>query len=35
VMDGVRTLLAEVREQPAPAGFFDPLQPGRHREHPS
>ncbi len=35
VMDGVRRLLAEVREEPAPAGFFDPLNPGSSREHPS
>jgi 1-acyl-sn-glycerol-3-phosphate acyltransferase len=34
VMERVRALLAEVREQPAPSDFFDPLQPGRHREHP-
>jgi 1-acyl-sn-glycerol-3-phosphate acyltransferase len=35
VMDGVRKLLAEVREEPAPAEFFDPLDPGAPREHPS
>lgn len=35
VMDGVRRLLAEVRDQPAPAGFFDPRQAGGHRERPS
>jgi 1-acyl-sn-glycerol-3-phosphate acyltransferase len=35
VMDGVRRLLAEVREQPAPTAFFDPRQPEQHREHPS
>jgi 1-acyl-sn-glycerol-3-phosphate acyltransferase len=34
VMDRVRGLLAEVRKRPAPTVFFDPLQPGRHREHP-
>lgn len=34
VMERVRALLAEVRKQPAPSDFFDPLQPGRHREHP-
>jgi 1-acyl-sn-glycerol-3-phosphate acyltransferase len=35
VMEGIRTLLAEVRNQPAPAGLFYPRQPERHREHPS
>jgi 1-acyl-sn-glycerol-3-phosphate acyltransferase len=35
VMGRIRTLLAEVRNQPAPAGFFDPRQLERHREHPS
>jgi 1-acyl-sn-glycerol-3-phosphate acyltransferase len=34
VMEQVRALLGEVRKQPAPSDFFDPLQPGRHREHP-
>jgi 1-acyl-sn-glycerol-3-phosphate acyltransferase len=35
VMDGVRTLLAEVRAEPAPAGFFDPQCPGSRQEPPS
>ncbi len=35
VMDRVRRLLAEVREQPAPTGFFDPSDPGPSREYPS
>jgi 1-acyl-sn-glycerol-3-phosphate acyltransferase len=34
VMDGVRGLLAEVRDEPVPAEFFDPLNPGPSREHP-
>jgi 1-acyl-sn-glycerol-3-phosphate acyltransferase len=39
VMGRVRTLLAEVRQQPAPAEFFVPRHPGeppgRRREQPS
>jgi 1-acyl-sn-glycerol-3-phosphate acyltransferase len=35
VMEGIRTLLAEVRNQPAPAGLFNPRHAERHREHPS
>ncbi len=35
VMNGIRTLLAEVRNQPAPTGLFNPRVPERHREHPS
>ena len=35
VMDGVRRLLAEVRAEPAPAQFFQPLDPGPAGEHPS
>jgi 1-acyl-sn-glycerol-3-phosphate acyltransferase len=34
VMAGVRGLLAEVRDEPAPAEFFDPLNPGTSREYP-
>jgi 1-acyl-sn-glycerol-3-phosphate acyltransferase len=34
VMDRVRRLLAEVRDEPAPAGYFDPLDSGPSREHP-
>ncbi|MGH3822987.1 MAG: lysophospholipid acyltransferase family protein [Pseudonocardiaceae bacterium] len=30
VMHAVRALLAEVRQEPAPAEFFDPLRPGGH-----
>jgi 1-acyl-sn-glycerol-3-phosphate acyltransferase len=35
VMNGIRALLSEVRNQPAPPGLFNPRQPERHREHPS
>jgi 1-acyl-sn-glycerol-3-phosphate acyltransferase len=35
VMGEVRGLLAEVRAEPAPAGFFDPQRPGSPREQPS
>lgn len=32
VMGGVRKVLAEVRQEPAPTGFFDPLQAGEPGE---
>ncbi len=35
VMGGVRDLLAEVRREQAPAGFFDPMHPGEYGERTS
>lgn len=35
VMAGVRQVLAGVRDEPAPAGFFEPRPPGQHGERPS
>jgi 1-acyl-sn-glycerol-3-phosphate acyltransferase len=35
VMGGVRDLLAEVRREQAPVGFFDPMHPGEYGERTS